>query len=292
MKFNQIQKIIISIVGITICICFLYILSIFSNKEGFITSPSPVSYSETTITELKNYQVKLQSEGKQGLIFKVEDLQKLGVPEESVKTYITSGSWPWSQGFTNAVKQMMINEPNKNNTTITEDIIKTQKVWPEQFLLLWLTGLGFNIGFTNVAKSKKLSCKIDSTTKKSTGDSMYTIDDSGNVTNSAVDNNLLPTLIPGFKFLSKPCNPCETLNGNFSCPFAYPDTNGQTLFPGFVMEYAWGLTPTEAKSSVLNNPNPNLPTLSLPNNLIPISSSATSSSSTSTSPTNSLPNLF
>ena len=110
---------------------------------------------------------------------------------------------------------------------------------------------------------------MDSTTNKSTGDSMYTIDDSGNVTTSAVDNNLLPTLIPGFKFLSKPCNPCEFLNGNYNCPFAYPDTNGQTLFPGFVMEYAWGLTPTEAKSSVLNNTNTNTNKNSLPNISIP-----------------------
>jgi hypothetical protein len=118
----------------------------------------------------------------------------------------------------------------------------------------------------NISRTKKLACKLDSTNTKSIGDSMYTIDDSGTTTTSAVDNNLLPTLIPGFKFLSKPCNPCESINGNFNCPFAYPDTSGQTLFPGFIMEYAWGLTPTEAKSSVLNstNPNPN-PNLSMPN---------------------------
>lgn len=284
MKFNQIQKIIISIIGIIICIGFLYILSIFSNKEGFITSPSPVSYSETTITEFKNYQIKLQSEGKQGLIFKVEDLQQKGVPEESVKTYITSGSWPWSQGFTNALKQWLINEPNKNNTSVTEQIIAIQKIWPEQFLLLWLTGI-FGFGFGAVAKSKKLSCKIDSVSKKSTGESMFTLDDSGNVTTSAVDNSLLPTLIPGFKFLSKPCNPCEFFNGNYNCPFAYPDNNGQTLFPGFVMEYAWGLTPTEAKSSVNNNINPNFPTFSLP-------SGTNTGTSTSSLPNISIPNLF
>ena len=265
MKFNQIQKIIISTIGIIICIGFLYILPIFSNKEGFITSPSPVSYSETTINEFNNYQIKLKSEGKPTSVIKVEDLQEKGIPEESVKIYITSGSWPWSQGFTNAVKQMFINEPNGNNTTITEAIINTQKIWPEQFLLYWMS-LIFNVQFNNISRTKKLTCKMDSTNKKSIGDSMYTLDDSGNVTSSAVDNNLLPTLIPGFKFLSKPCNPCEFLNGNYNCPFAYPDASGQTLFPGFIMEYAWGLTPTEAKSSVLNNTSPSstLPNISIP----------------------------
>jgi hypothetical protein len=71
--------------------------------------------------------------------------------------------------------------------------------------------------------------------------------------------------MPGFKFLSKPCNPCNINNNNYDCPFAYPDTNGKTIFPGFLMEYAWGVYPY-SNTNTKPNTKPNTNTNTKPNN--------------------------
>lgn len=262
MKFKNHQKIFIALIGIAICILILYSLNIYSNKEGFIPSLVPVTYSQATINEYKDYKNKESAETKPKANIEVSTLEKLGVPENSVKQYVSTGSWPWSQGFIKAMKQQMINTPNTTNTSITDSIISTQKIYPEEFMLLWSI-FAFQMGFYPTAKSKNLSCNIDPTTNKAIGNSMYTLDKDYKITTTAVDNAQLPTLIPGFNFLSSPCNPCNLFNGNFDCPFAYPDSNGQPLFPGFILEYAWGLSPPppESSNTISANILPTLPKL-------------------------------
>jgi organic hydroperoxide reductase OsmC/OhrA len=240
LKINSNKKILIAIIGISLCIFILYLLNIYSKKEGFIPSIVPVTYSQSTIKEYNDY---INNPDYKSWKITAEDLGKIGVPENSVKQFISTGSWSWSPALINTLKQMFINQPDISSTKATDQIVQVQKVWPEQLFLLFTSGQ-FGANFTNVARTKNLTCNIDSTSKKSIGNSMYTLDASGNITTTAVDNAQLPTLIPGFNFLSSPCNPCNILNGNFDCPFAYPDSNGQTLFPGFLMEYAWGLSPS------------------------------------------------
>jgi hypothetical protein len=242
------NKILIAIIGISICLFVLYLLSLYNNnKEGFLTLV-PVTYSETTITDYNNYIAKLQDEEKTlneenntntvSMRISVDDLQKIGVPENDVNNYIKTGSWQWSQGFIDAVKQTELNTPNQDPSTITSSITNAQKTIPEQWYLTFF-GTIYGIGLNSIAKTKNLSCKIDPTTNKSTGDGMYTMDSSGNITSTLVDNGQLPTLIPGFTFLKEVCNPCDLYNGKYDCPFSVPDNEGKALFPGFIMEYAW-----------------------------------------------------
>ena len=245
MKLNKINKIFIIIIAISICIFLLYLLT-NNKKEEFITLKS-TTYSDATITDYNNYITKLQADAKEaGKTIRpvaVENLQKMGVPESDVENYIKTGSWVWSTEFTNVMKQTELNTPNtgQDETSITNAIIEAQKIYPELYFV-GLYGLFYGLAFSQVAKANNLGCKIDPTTKKTTGDSMYTLDASGNVSTTAVNNNQLPTLIPGFTFLNSPCNPCDILNFNYSCAFAIPDEQKQAMFPGFIMEYAWGDT--------------------------------------------------
>ena len=115
--------------------------------------------------------------------------------------------------------------------------------------------MDYTNSFNKIAKQKNIACNIDPSTKQAIGDTMVTIDASGNVTSTVIDNSQLPTLIPGFTFLNEPCNPCNLINKNFDCPFAIPDSNNQTLFPGFIMDYAWNTNEniTNDISSSLSN---------------------------------------
>lgn len=53
-----------------------------------------------------------------------------------------------------------------------------------------------------------------------------------------LDYNLLPTLVPGFKFLKEPCDPCVALNDNpdYRCPFKINDKE-----PSYIWKVLWGL---------------------------------------------------
>lgn len=53
-----------------------------------------------------------------------------------------------------------------------------------------------------------------------------------------LDYNLLPTLVPGFKFVKEPCDPCGALKDkpDYSCPFVLGDKE-----PSYIWKYLWGI---------------------------------------------------
>lgn len=53
-----------------------------------------------------------------------------------------------------------------------------------------------------------------------------------------LDYNLLPTLVPGFRFLRGACDPCGALKSkpDYSCPFVLGDKE-----PSYIWKYLWGL---------------------------------------------------
>jgi hypothetical protein len=248
MKLKK-NKILIVIIGFSLCIFILYLLSNYNtkSKEGFITL-SPVAYSSTTITNYNNYiaQLKKDNTSSNTNFLTADDLQKLGVPEADVNTFISSGLWPWSQGFIDAIKKVELNTPNSDPTTVTSSLTEAQKQLPEQWYIAFF-GQSYISQLNYIAKSKSLACNIDTSTNKAIGDGMYTLDASGNVTSTYIDNNQLPTLLPGFTFLNQPCNPCNIMNGIYDCPYSFPDADGKPLLPGFVMNYAWN---TNSNSTV------------------------------------------
>ena len=61
-------------------------------------------------------------------------------------------------------------------------------------------------------------------------------------TKTNVDYNNLEQIIPGFKFLNGPCNPCGAINENpdYSCPFNIKLKNEPTVISN-VWKKLWGL---------------------------------------------------
>ena len=57
-----------------------------------------------------------------------------------------------------------------------------------------------------------------------------------------VDYNELENIIPGFTFLSSPCNPCKTMGSipDYSCPFRLKVKN-KTPFISNVWQYLWNI---------------------------------------------------
>lgn len=76
-----------------------------------------------------------------------------------------------------------------------------------------------------------------------------------------IDYNNLESLIPGFKFLSSPCNPCKAMSAtpDYSCPFKLKVKN-KSPFISDVWQYLWNINdnPLESQPSFLSeyiNPN-------------------------------------
>ena len=86
-------------------------------------------------------------------------MQKLGVPEADVNTFISSGLWPWSTGFIDAIKKVELNSPNSDPTTVTTTITDAQKQLPEQWYIAFF-GQSYISQLNYVAKSKSLACKV------------------------------------------------------------------------------------------------------------------------------------
>jgi hypothetical protein len=80
-------------------------------------------------------------------------------------------------------------------------------------------------------------------------------------TTNPVDYNDLENIIPGFTFLSKPCNPCGAINEtpDYSCPFQLKVKNNSP-FISDVWQYLWNINdnPLQSLPSFLTeNINPN-----------------------------------
>ena len=78
---------------------------------------------------------------------------------------------------------------------------------------------------------------------------------------SDVSYNELEKIVPGFKFLSSPCNPCKAMSAtpDYSCPFQLKVKN-KSPFISSVWQYLWGLNdnPLESQPSFITetvNPN-------------------------------------
>jgi len=220
-----------------------------SNKEGFITLPGPVTYSDSTITAYNKYLADNQLTVK----IDVTGLEKWGVPEDVVNNYTKTGTWTYTPSFMNFVKKLILNSSNHDATQIDT----MQKQYPEQFFYN-MAILGQVSNLEQVGKTYKASCKINRDASGAfldvTGDGMYTLDADGKITDTLIDNATLPTVIKGFTFLNNVCNPCVLANKKFDCPFAVPsstDSNPtpQPLLPSLILEYLWGMGFADSSSS-------------------------------------------
>jgi hypothetical protein len=208
-------------------------------------------WSEETIKSYKDYMKSIGGQDSSSM------WQQSGTSEDSVKSFISTGTWKWSEKVIKMFKLYVINEPSggpmsvPEGKTFDEYLIDVQKQCPEEWIVTFMgTGTTYTqiAGLSQIAYAKKIGmCNFDPS-GNSIGNGLYKLDSSGKISTDLIDNKDLPTLIPGFTFLNEVCNPCST---DFNCPFALPDNTGHPLLPGLGTEYYWGTSFASAMSTGL-----------------------------------------
>jgi hypothetical protein len=283
----------------------LYRFSQFNNpslnlKEGF-------TWSQQSINDF----TKLQDTLNPHVVFDTNKIQQQASQEE-VDYFLENQLWPWSQEVQELYKESVMNNQyvqinpedavNQARQIYNQQIILEIISWQKkegQFLLNGVivndisgsdpsgnvpysrNGAGsyaFTSGLISTENNpniKIIKCKSDVSGNYALSQGQYDPTQNKQVY-SEVESSDLENIIPGFKFVSQPCNPCVALNSppNYTCPFTLDLSNinyqGQpnNIFSNNiskVWQYLWGINtdplqsvPSSVSETSANaNANPN-----------------------------------
>jgi hypothetical protein len=254
---------------------YFYVGSTFTKsvKENFIAT----NWSTQTIQNFLNFEQTTNP----NLIFDVDVIQQQAT-EAEVKTLLETGKWPWDDEtkkiYMDAVKSntMLKTSPqaamDQARVIYNQTIIREMLSWsaPEgQFLLRGAYSVatnanendgsgtyGINSGL--ITKNNNLiRCGIDSNNNVV----LQQTENMGNdgITGahkkktSTLDYNKLPSLVPGFRFINSPCDPCAGVNSppKYTCPFSLTSKD-----PSPIWRSLWGLQSSSSSANENANANP------------------------------------
>jgi len=247
-------------------ILFLILIIVYRfisyTKEGFTWEESQI-----------NKFLEIQKSINPGVVFDSSEVQKQASPEE-VNYFIKNGHWKWSKETEDLYVETLYNNPyvrtdpqtalETMRTIYNENAILQLLSWQAkegQFLRNGVSIRGGEInkyqalpnGWGDYAFNSGQISKTDNVIKCGTNKndgklSLQQILYMGNggilyehVKNIIqVDFNNLEKLIPGFKFLKTPCNPCMALEdpANYDCPFKL-DISGSETGVSPIWKYLW-----------------------------------------------------
>ena len=190
--------------------------------DGF--SVTPVSYSTQTVESFTKY---LTSKNINQSVIKstISEYEAAGVPEASVNTYVSTGTWPYSKDFTSVYLKSSSNAKMEDLTL------------PEEITVKNISKLQGNMSLSSL-RPFNLMCKTDAS-GNSIGEGIYTIKNSQPDEYVTGDDLLIKA--PGFTFLKEECNPCDILNNNYDCPFSVPGSDKKPLLPNSMLRYVWNM---------------------------------------------------
>jgi hypothetical protein len=243
-------------------------------KEGFIST----NWSTQTIQNFLNFQQTTNP----NLIFDVDVIQQQAT-EAEVKTLFQTGKWPWNDEtkklYMDAVKSntMLKVSPagamEQAQSISNQTIIREMLSWSAaegQFLLRGAYSVATNQNQNNgsgtygidsglITKNNNLiRCGIDSNnnvvlqqTENMGNDGITGVHKKKTTT---LDYNKLPSLIPGFRFIGSPCDPCSALNSppKYTCPFSLTSKD-----PSPIWKSLWGLQSSSSNTNSNENTDPN-----------------------------------
>jgi hypothetical protein len=188
------------------------------------------------------------------IVFDIEEIKKQANQEE-MDYFLKNGIWPWSEEVIQLYREAV--ERNQLIRTYSGDSVNyARKIYNQAAILqilfletkegkFLISGVQINGGAANELEdlpsgfgdfgyksgltehmNPVIKCKIDDNGNGSLEKTVYTGKDGiyGAQTSvkSEVDYNNLESEIPGFKFLSGPCDPCKSINfsSEYSCPFS------------------------------------------------------------------------
>ena len=266
-----------------------------SLKEGF-------TWSQESTTDFVNLQNTINPH----VVFDTNKIQQQASQEE-VDYFLQNQMWPWSQEVQELYKESVMNNQyvqinpedavNQARQIYNQQIILEIISWQKkegQFLLNGVivndasgadpsgnvpqsrNGAGsyaFNSGLISTENNpniKVIKCKSDGSGNYALSQGQYDATQNKNVYTD-VEESDLENIIPGFKFVSQPCNPCVALNSppNYTCPFTLDLSNSNSqpnnLFSNNiskVWQYLWGINtdPLQSVPSAINETNSNMNT--------------------------------
>jgi hypothetical protein len=229
-------------------------------REGYISS----NWSVKMIEDFLNFQKTKNP----NLIFDVDIIQKQATQDE-VNTLLKTGKWPWDEEtktlYTDALKANTILKTSpkeamdKAMEIYNQKIIREMISWssPEgQFLLrgAYAVDMGsdkpqdngtgtYGVNSGLVTKTNDLiRCGMGPNNKVSLQQiqNMGTnpITGAEKKKTTALDFTKLPTLLPGFRFINAPCDPCAALDSppKYTCAFSLTDK-----VPSPIWTSLWGI---------------------------------------------------
>jgi hypothetical protein len=267
------------IYGIFLGILFiiLYRFSVLS-KEGFTWN------SKSTYDFLKT-----QSTINKQTIFDVNMIQKNQASQEELDYFNKHGIWPWSQKTIELYMESLTKNPFIRTTP--EDALNyTRTIYNESAILQILSyqtkegqfllngvlikdpsgnkleelpnGFGdfpYKSGLLENRKDDIIKCNLDNTNNPYLERTTYTGkggiygEQTKKIEKISFEN--LEKIIPGFNYLTSPCNPCVALKEkpDYSCPFKLQIKN-KSPFISDVWQYLWNINdnPLESQPSFLS----------------------------------------
>lgn len=259
---------------LVILIALYFYFDFTFTKEGFIST----NWSTQTIQNFLNFEQTKNP----NLIFDVDLIQQQAT-ETEVKTLFQTGKWPWDDEtkklYMDAVKNntMLKVSPaaamDQAQSIYNQSITREMLSWnaPEgQFLLRGAYSATTNQNQNNgsgkyginsglITKNNNLiRCGIDSNNN-------VVLQQTENMGNDGItgahtkqtnkiDFNKLPSLIPGFRFIGSPCDPCSALNSppKYTCPFSLTSKD-----PSPIWASLWRLQSSSSNINSNSNTNPN-----------------------------------
>jgi hypothetical protein len=239
--------------------------------------------------------LQIQNTINRNSIFDVNMIQNNQASQEELEYFNKNGMWPWSQKTIELYREAVNTNPyirtysgdavNNARTIYNEAAILriiSYQTKEGQFLLNGVlikdpsgnkmedlpNGYGefpYKSGLIDNKSDDIIKCNMN----KANGSTLERIRYTGKggiygeqtSKTTSVDYNDLENIIPGFKFLNGPCNPCVAINENpdYSCPFQLKVKNKST-FISDVWQYLWNINdnPLQSTPSFLSeNINPN-----------------------------------
>jgi hypothetical protein len=225
-----------------ICI-IIYRSFILSSKEGF-------SWSNQSTQDF----LQIQSTVNPKVIFDVNMIQHNQANQKEVDYFNQNGEWPWSETTTKLYEDAIKKNPIIKNYS-KDGVNQTKKIYNDaailrilstqtkegQFLLNGVQiqdpsgntnedlpsgfgDFGYNSGLISNLSDDVIKCSSSSDNSVL---ERITYTGKGGIFNeqtkkiTPVDYNNLENIIPGFKFINEPCNPCGSLNEspNYTCKY-------------------------------------------------------------------------
>jgi hypothetical protein len=268
------------------------------NIEGTISMDNP---SEQTNQPSGNFTqdsksdfIKIQSTINRQKVFDM-DVIATQASQEELDYFNKNGKWPWSQKVIDLYQEAVSRNPyvrtvplqatNEARRTYNEAAILrilSYQTKEGQFLLNGVLvkdpsgnkmedlpsgfgEFGYSAGLLGNRSDDVIKCNLKDDSNPTLERTTYTgkggIFGEQNEKVTTVDYRDLENLIPGFKFLSSPCNPCRAMSAipDYSCPFSLKVKN-KSPFISDIWQYLWNINdnPLESQPSFLSeyvNPN-------------------------------------